>query len=103
MTVTLELSPNVKRAIERKAKRQRMTTAEYLQRTVEKVALPTRTRKSRPNALVIPASEKTGAEVLAELKALDIPKGYGDPAIDSHELARQLAARMSRSEREWRR
>ena len=94
MTVTLELSPEVERAIERKAKRQRMTTDEYLLRTVERAALPTRARKSRPIAKAT-GRPQTGAELLAELDALNIPPGYGDPAIDSHELARQLSARMS--------
>ena len=38
---------------------------------------------------------KTGAEVLDELKALNLPLGYGDPSIDSPELARQLSAQFS--------
>ena len=130
MTVTLELTTDTEKAIERRALGQGITTAEYLRRMVEKATKPRKTSPAAamatntqrgqtgaellaerdalniPPGYVAPANlpqQKTNAEILAELYALDMPQGYGDPAIDSHELARQLAARMSRPNREWRR
>jgi hypothetical protein len=43
---------------------------------------------------------QTGAELADALEALNLPAGYGDPDIDAPELARQLAARFSRPNRE---
>ena len=45
-----------------------------------------------------PAS--TGADFLAQLKALDLPAGYGDPNIDAVDIARQI--RKEAENRSWR-
>ena len=100
MTVTLELTADVEQAIERKAKRLGLSTSEYLRRMAERAAQSTpRTTRSR-NPKSNADQPKTGADLLAELDALNLPAGYGDPAIDSPELASQLSARFSRSNRE---
>ena len=100
MTVTLELAGDVEEAIGRKAARLGITPSEYLGLLAERAAKPART-SARPSKTK-PSNDRprTGAEALAELKALDIPKGYGDPAIDAPQLARQLSARFSRPNRE---
>jgi len=95
MTVTLELSDDIEEAIERKARRLGITSNEYLRRMAERAARPARSVRPGKSA---PSGDrpKTGAELLAELDALNIPPGYGDPSIDSPELARQLRDRFAR-------
>ena len=88
MTLTLELTPEQETLLSRQAQAAGIDEAEYIRTLIITAGKP---GASRP---------KTGAEVLAELDALDMPKGYGDPAIDSPELARQLSARFSRPNRE---
>lgn len=87
MTVTLELSAEVEQAIERKARRQEITTSEYLRRVAERAAQSRPAAKPR-KADAMAQRPKNGAEFLAELDALNLSPGYGDPAIDSPELAR---------------
>ena len=95
MTVTLELTDDVEEAIERKARRLGITSSEYLRRMAERAARPA--RPARPGKPAARADRpKTGAELLAELDALNLPPGYGDPSIDAPELARQLRDRFAR-------
>lgn len=95
MTVTLELTDDVEQAITRKAQRLGITSSEYLRRMAERAARPSTPASRAGKSKARVDRPKTGAEVLAELKALNLPKGYGDPAIDSPELARQLRTEFS--------
>jgi hypothetical protein len=106
MIVTLELTDDVEQAIERRARRLGISSSEYLRRMAERAVRPT-SPTTRPAKAGLRASKppkakseaghtKTGAEVLDELDALNLPPGYGDPAVDSPELARQLRERFSR-------
>ena len=97
MNLTVELTTETEQAITRKAQRLGITPSEYIRRMADRAARPTKPRNARPTT----QRPKTCAEVLAELKALDMPKGYGDPAIDSPELARQLSAQFSRPDRSY--
>jgi len=60
-----------------------------------RAARPPKSRKPLPKRMAS-ASPQTGAELLAELDALNLPPGYGDPTIDSSELARQIREQFSR-------
>lgn len=97
MTLTVTLDSETEKVIERKAARLGITPSEYLTRLAEKSA---RQRpgisKSAPNSHKKP---RTGAELLAELDAAGLLNGYGDPNIDSPELARQL--REQAQTRDW--
>jgi hypothetical protein len=92
MTITLELTDEEEQAIERKARRLGLTSSEYMRRMAQKAATP-RGKASQPDE----ATSKSGAEVLAELRALNLQQGYGDPAVDAPELARQLRVLDGRS------
>ena len=88
MTVTLDLTAEEEARLRSDAAAAGINDpAQYVQRLTD--TAPHRTGRA-----------KTGAEVWAELEAMNLPAGYGDPAIDSPELARQLAARFSRPNRE---
>ena len=95
MTVTLELTDDIEQAIARKAKRLGITSSEYLRRMAERAARPSTPAARAAKSKTTSGAPRTGAEVLAELKSLNLPKGYGDPAIDSPELARRLRAEFS--------
>jgi hypothetical protein len=97
MTVTLELTADIEQAIERKAQRQGITSSEYLRRMAERAARPSKARKVSHRT--DPRSQ-TPAEFIAELDAEGTLNGYGDPAIDSPELARQIRIQASRPQRE---
>ena len=71
MSMTVTLDPETEKAIERKALG--MTLSEYL--------------------------AKTGADLLRNLLEAGLLNGYGDPEIDSLELARQI--REQAQTRDW--
>ena len=95
MTVTLDLTPDVEQAIARKAYALGISSSEYLRRMAEKAARPSSPAAVRGTSKTGADHPNTGAEVLAELRSLNLPKGYGDPTIDSPELARQLRAEFA--------
>jgi hypothetical protein len=95
MTITLELTDEEEQAIERKARRLGLTSSEYMRRMAQKAATP-RGKASQPEEI----RPQTPADFLDKLKAENFSFGYGDPAVDAPELARQLRERFSRPNRE---
>ena len=76
--------------IQRRASRAKLTPEQYLL----KLAVGVKTK--RPGRKKQPVQQLTwGARVLAELEAEGVLVGYGDPNVDSPELARQLSERFS--------
>ncbi len=77
MTVTIELTAEEEARLTAKAARAGLAPADYLRSVIgddtDTTALP-----------------KTGAELAAAIDALNLSGSFGDPAIDSSELARQL-------------
>lgn len=126
MSITVTLDPSIEKTIESKAARVGMTVSEYVGRLVERSARPkpSRTRKSNSPTAISPEAllrgiieradpvelkahgitlakhaAKTGAELLRNLRSAGLLNGYGDPEIDSLELARQL--REQAQTRDW--
>ncbi len=97
MTITLHLTPDEETSLARKAARAGLTPEQYLRRAT----LPTRQRnRTNTAATDVRTHENAGARLVAELQAEGLLTGYGDPNIDSPELARQLTARFSKRNRE---
>jgi hypothetical protein len=113
MTITITLDAETEKAIERKAARLHISPAACLERLarrsasrpVKQAAEPEETPARRLKAIVERADPdelkahgitlpkypaKTGAELIANLEAAGLMNGFGDPNIDSPELARQL-------------
>jgi len=88
MTITIELTPEQETILSRQAQAAGIDEADYIRTLIVGREKPA---SSRP---------RTGAELADALEALNLPAGYGDPNIDAPELARQLAARFSRPNRE---
>ena len=87
--LTLDLKPETERRLRRAAER----AGKPLEAFVEEViaALPADTGQGRE------AGRKgTGAELLAELKALRLSPEYGDAALSAEEYARELRAASNR-------
>jgi len=128
MTITLTLDPETEQAIERKAARAGMTTSDYVRLLAERSARPrarshglkspaakSATRASQDIDAILERGDpaelkalgitpakypaKTGADLVRNLEAAGLLKGYGDPNIDSVELARQL--REQAQTRDW--
>jgi hypothetical protein len=93
MTLIVELTPEQEAQLSIQAHAAGVDPAEYVRALIVNIGSQTMPGAARP---------KTGAEVLDELKGLNLPPGYGDPSIDSPELARQLSARFSRPSRDRR-
>jgi hypothetical protein len=94
MTITLELTDDVQQAIERKASKLGITAGEYLGRMAARAAKPTRTANRTQER-----KPKTPAAFLDELENANFPFGYGDPAIDSSELAHNMRQSFSNPSR----
>ena len=88
MTLTIDLTPEQENILSRQAQAAGIDQAEFIRSLIISVGKP---GSSRP---------KTGAELADALEALNLSGSYGDPNIDAPELARQLAARFSRPNRE---
>ena len=126
MSVTVTLDPAIEKTIELKAAKVGMTVSDYIGRLVERSARPksTRTNKTNKPTTITPEERiqgiieradpaelkahgitlakhpaKTGAELLRNLRSAGLLNGYGDPEIDSPELARQL--REQAQTRDW--
>ena len=97
MMRTIELTPEEDAKLLRRASRARMTPEEYLRRPLgpqNRTHTPVTKRKPDP-------SHKSAAEASAAFDAatIDLPGGYGDPAIDSPKPAEQLRDRFSHRDR----
>jgi hypothetical protein len=128
MSITVSLEPDIEQAIEKKAARLGLTASAYVAQLAERSTKPKPRRVQKVAAIVpnLPASEdrvsamvhradpaelkangitlaehpaNTGAELVHELLSLGVLGSYGDPAIDSPELARQLRERAQL--RDW--
>ena len=128
MTITLTLDPETERTIEQEAARLGITMSEYVSRLTERSARPRTQRRGRSVTtrhvaitpqerlrdiieradpyelkaigLTLPDNPpKTGAEFVDGLLAEGLLNGFGDPAIDAPELARQI--REQAQTRDW--
>ena len=88
MTITIDLTQEEEARLKSAAADAGIDEAEYVRTLIVSLGKPD---SSRP---------KTGAELADALEALNLSGEYGDPNIDAPELARQLAARFSRPNRE---
>ena len=88
-TISLELSPDVDERLRKKAASIGLDTGEYLLRVAERIGQP----KQHPQ------KPRTGEELVASLKALKLPAGYGDPNIGATDLAQSL--RRQAESRDW--
>ena len=111
MTITVdqqsvELPPQIEKQLREIASRQGLNVAEFVGKIMQALAISFQEQvtltdrvKVKPtrgeDAAVPPPSP---AELIAELEAEGLLTGYGDPSIDSPELARQLSERFSRRE-----
>lgn len=97
MSMTIEFDADEEARIRRRAARAGMTPEEYIRR---RLAAPQH-KKSAPAAarpVSPPNSERpAGAILWDELEAAGVLTGYGDPSVDSVDLARQLSETFSRS------
>lgn len=100
LTITLELSVQEEERLARKAARAGLDIADYVKRVATNSASP---RPPRPRttagfgASTSKPMPQTGAELVASLKSDGvIGAGYGDPSIDSPELARRIHAEVWR-------
>jgi hypothetical protein len=97
MAITIEFNADEEYGIRRRAARAGMAPEDYIRRR-----LTTSSRKQAAkiaaNTTAPPAAQRlAGAALWDELEAAGVLTGYGDPAIDSVDLARQLSATFSRS------
>jgi hypothetical protein len=81
MTITIELSPEEERNLREKAKDMGVEPEDYARRLL---------------GSAVSREKRTGADILSEIKALNLAHGYGDLSIDSPELARRLRDQFSR-------
>lgn len=95
MTITLYLASDLEEAVERKAHMLGISPSEYVLRLTEKATRPQRKMKSAQSADIV-SRPRTAADLVDALESLGLPAEYGDPSLDSPELARQLAERFSR-------
>jgi hypothetical protein len=93
MTITLDMSAQQEQIIRRKAAVANMTLEQYLL----SLAIGLDEKRERRSKRTQPHST-WGAQVLAELDAEGVLEGYGDPGLDSTEVAAQLRERFSRSQ-----
>jgi len=91
MTITLNISPEQEELILQRAGKANLTPEQYLLSLAVGLK-PKRSERKKPPAF----QPAWGAGVLAELEAEGVLTGYGDPSVDSPDLARQLRARFSR-------
>jgi hypothetical protein len=90
MAITLNTSPEEEELILQRAAKAKLTPEQYLL----KLAVGSTEKRASSNKQLTPPPT-WGARVLAELKVEGVLEGYGDPSIDSPELARQLRERFS--------
>jgi hypothetical protein len=89
MTLTLELTEEEEARLRKKADRAGLAPAAFLLSLIDLApsdGFETANDNGKP---------QSGADLLAELKALNLRPGYGDPSIDSPELARRLRKQFS--------
>ena len=128
MSITVILDPETEKTIEVRATSLGMSMSEYVARIAKRSARATSQRRNKKTASEPVASNvkkhsrdiislgsadyfaargitlpdnpgKTGAELLSELRSAGLLRGYGDPSIDSRELARML--REQAQTRDW--
>jgi hypothetical protein len=122
MTITINLDPETEKVLARKAARLNISVSEYMERlakrsvlsSVKKTVKPVESPEQRLQSIInradpaelssigltLPAKPyKNGAELLANLRSAGVLTGFGDPNIDSLELARQL--RKQAETRDW--
>ena len=97
MSLIIEFSADEELRIRRRAARLGVTPEEYV-----RGRLTPSSRKQTPRGATFTATPPTpqrsaGAMLWNELEAAGVLTGYGDPSIDSVDLARQLSAIFSRS------
>jgi len=122
MTITITLDLETEKAIERKAARLHISAAAYVERLAKRSVRKLEKKPAEANQTgehwlrevveradpgelkahgitlpIIPYNN--GAELIANLRASGLMNGYGDPSIDSPELARQL--REKAQTRDW--
>jgi hypothetical protein len=85
MTLTIELTPEQEAKLQQQAWDAGVQPSDVIVQLIDSL---------KPNVKMTKA--KDGVELLARLDALGFPPGYGDPSIDSPELARQLSAQLSK-------
>ena len=88
MTHTITLDKKTEDGIAQKARRLGVSPDVLLTRIASEAVAGEELNEPKP---------MTGAQLLAALRADDILTGYGDPAVDSADLARQL-----RDKSQWR-
>jgi predicted alpha/beta-hydrolase family hydrolase len=93
MNYSVTLDAETESILARRAARLGITVAEYVARVATQSARPRPHSRSSS-----PEGRKTGAEVIAELRADGILTGYGDPGKSSSELARELREQFSSRE-----
>lgn len=86
MTIMLELTAEEEARLSARAQEEGCDLPAYVRRILG-ISAATSLHDQKP---------KTGADLLATLKSLNLPPGYGDPSIDSPELARRLREHFSR-------
>jgi plasmid stability protein len=106
MTIYLDLAPEIEAALRQIAARHGQEPAEYVKEILTSVVVGQIRAVPGPAtvtaaAISAPAPQertKTGADLIAELEAEGVLTGYGDPALDSPDLARALREQFSRRE-----
>jgi len=88
LTITIELTREQETILSKEAQAAGVDQTEFIRLLIVSLGKPC---SSRP---------RTGAELADALEALNLSGEYGDPNVDAPELARQLAARFSRPNRE---
>jgi hypothetical protein len=93
MAMTLNLTPDEELKLQTKAAKAGLTPVDYLRSIIHADTqttinvLPQILAADGGNSTILP---KTGAELAAAIDSLGLSGAFGDPRIDSPELARQL-------------